>query len=97
MNIADSFRFFNTNIKDIYNFMNVLIDTSELKALGYELIVGIINNFPYVRGKIMEIIPDKITKIIYPKIEIFKSEIQTKITKVYIDYITSEKVLNYLS
>ena len=45
MNIADSFRFFNTNIKDIYNFMNVLIDTSELKALGYELIVGIINNF----------------------------------------------------
>ncbi len=97
MNIADSFRFFNTNIKDIYNFMNVLIDTSELKALGYELIVGIINNFPYVRGKIMEIIPDKITKIIYPKIEIFKSEIQTKITKVYISYITSEKVLNYLS
>ena len=51
------------------------------------------NNFPFVREKIIEIIPDKITKIIYPTIENF----QTKISKVFIDYITSEKVLNYLS
>ena len=45
MKITDSFRFFNTNIKSIYNLMDVLLDTSELKALGYKLIIGIINNF----------------------------------------------------
>ena len=44
MNIADTFRFLNSNIKDIYNFMNALLDTSELKALGYKLKIGIINN-----------------------------------------------------
>ena len=97
MNIADTFRFLNSNIKDIYNFMNALLDTSELKALGYELITGIRDLFPFVRNKVIKIIPDKIEQIIYPKIDIFKSEIQNKIVKVFVNYITSDESLDYLS
>ena len=81
MNIADSFRFFKTNIKDIYNFMNILIDTSELKALGNELIVGIINKFSYVREKIIEIIAEKITKFIYHKLQFSILKLKLKLLK----------------
>ena len=96
MNIDNVFRFFNTNIKDIYNFDDVLLDTAELKGLGYKLIVGIRDSFPYVREKILEIIPGKIETVIYPKLDVFKNEIQNKMVELFINYITGKDSDSYM-
>jgi hypothetical protein len=77
-------------IKQTYDTVKTLLDTAELKSLGYNLIQTFNKVFPEIRDKINSIIPDRIEKVIYPKITTFKNEANNLIADLYISTLEIE-------
>jgi hypothetical protein len=78
------------SINDTYRFVDALLDTAELKGIGYNLAEKFVEMFPDVKEKIQLIIPKKINDIIYPKIELFKDNAQTEVVNLFVKIIEEE-------
>ena len=77
-------------INQTYYTVKTLLGTSELSSLGYNLIQTFNEIFPEIRDKINNIIPNRIEKVIYPKIMKFKNEANNLITKLFISTLEKE-------
>ncbi len=92
--IYHTFTLMKSGINQTYYIVKTLLDGDELQSLGYNLIQTLNTIFPEIRDKINDIIPQKIGKVIYPKITIFKNEANNLIADLYIS--TLEKEGSYL-
>jgi hypothetical protein len=78
-------------ISQTYYTVKTLLDVAELRSLGFNLILTFNEIFPEIRDKINNIIPNRIEKVIYPKIMTFKNEANNLITKLFISTLENER------
>ena len=86
-----------SSIRDTNNFVKDLLDNEELKVdLGYNLIQRFIQIYPEIRKELNLFIHNKFIDIVYPKIERFKDDIETKIVDLFVKIIEeNNKKLKY--
>lgn len=88
--IYPDFSLMNSEILDTYHIVNTLINTPELKGLGYNLVKSFIDTFPEIKSKVKSIIPGKVETVVYPKIDLFKKNARNKIVDLFVTSIEEE-------
>jgi hypothetical protein len=89
-NIYSDFELMKSSIRDTETFVSALLDTAELKGLGYNLAQRFTQIYPEIREELNSLIPKKVTDIIYPKIERFKDDAETKVVDLFVKTIEEE-------
>ena len=90
MKILFNFNLMKSAISQTYYTVKTLLDVVELRSLGFNIIKTFNQIFPEIRDKINNIIPNRIEKVIYPKIIKFKNEANNLITKLFISTLEKE-------
>ena len=80
-------------INQTYYTLKTLLDTSGLRSLGYNLIKTFNGIFPEIRDEINANIPNRIEKIIYPKIIKFKNNANNLITELFISTMKMKEII----
>ena len=89
-NIYPDFSLMNSEIIDTYEIINTLLNTAELKGLGYNLVKTFIDTIPKIKTKVQSIISSKVETVVYPKIDLFKKNVRTKIVDLFVNTIEEE-------
>jgi hypothetical protein len=98
-NIYHDFSLMKAAINQTYYTVKTLLNTPELRGLGYVLVTEFVEVFPYVESEIKKIIPNKVEDVIYPKIDSFIKNSIEKISNLYVESLEGEnnKIITQLS
>jgi hypothetical protein len=98
-NIYHDFSLMKAAINQTYYTVKTLLNTPELKGLGYVLVYKFVEVFPEIESDIRKIIPNKVEDVIYPKIDLFIKASTDKITNLYTQSLEGEnnKIITKLS
>ena len=80
----------NSEIIDTYEIINTLLNTAELKGLGYNLVKTFLDTIPKIKTKVESLIPRKVETVVYSKIDMFKKNVRTKIIDLFVNTIEEE-------
>jgi hypothetical protein len=98
-NIYHDFSLMKAAINQTYYTVKTLLNTPELRGLGYVLVYKFVEVFPDIESEIRKIIPNKVEDVIYPKIDLFIKASTDKITNLYTQSLEGEnnKIITKLS
>ncbi len=101
INIKPEFDLLNMTIDNSYDYINSLLNTSELSFISKILVDRLKNIFGNINSKINEILPPKINNVINQKLDKFSENVEYLIPTNFIDkiinIITSKNFINTLN
>jgi hypothetical protein len=98
-NIYHDFSLMKASINQTYYTVKTLLNTPELKGLGYVLVYKFVDVFPEIEEDIKKIVQDKVKDVIYTKIDSFITYSTQKITEVFVESLEEDnnKIVTKLS